>query len=202
MIGVVDYGAGNLGSVRNALDRAGLPSRPVATPEDLPGLSGLILPGVGSFGPAAAALDASGMTEGLRAWALSGRPLLGICLGLQLLFERSEEGEAGRPGLGLFAGRVVRLDGPRAVHIGWNRVRVVGPGPLAPPDEEPDWFYFVHGYVVRPDEEAIVAAVADYGCVFAAVVGRRNVWGVQFHPEKSGPAGLAVLRAWGASCSR
>ena len=202
MIGVVDYGAGNLGSVRNALDRVGLSSRPVAMPEELSGLSGLILPGVGSFGPAAAALDASGMSKGIRAWARSGRPLLGICLGLQLLFEKSQEGDRGRPGLGLFAGRVVRLDGPRAVHVGWNRVRAVGPGPLAPRDGDPGWFYFVHGYVVRPEEEAIVAAVAEYGCVFPAVVGRRNVWGVQFHPEKSGPAGLFLLRAWGESCSR
>lgn len=202
MIGIVDYGAGNLFSVRKALDRLGLPSRPVERPAALSGLSGLILPGVGHFESAAAVLAESGLSEGIRKWADGGRPLLGICLGLQLFFERSEEGEGGRPGLGLFAGQVVRLDGPRAIHVGWNRVRIVKAGVPSLPAAGTELFYFVHGYVVHPADETLVAGLAEYGRAFPAVVGRGNIMGVQFHPEKSGPAGLALLRAWGATCSR
>jgi len=202
VIGIVDYGAGNLFSVRKALDRIGLPSRPVESPAAFSGLSGLILPGVGHFESAAAVLAESGLLEEIRKWAAGGRPLLGICLGLQLFFERSEEGEGNRPGLGLFAGSVVKLDGPRAIHVGWNRVRIVQPGLPSLPAAESELFYFVHGYVVHPADETLVAGLVEYGRVFPAVVGRGNVLGVQFHPEKSGRAGLALLRAWGTTCSR
>ena len=201
MIGLIDYGAGNLFSVRTALARLGRPVKTVEAPEDLAGADRLILPGVGHFGAAVDRLNSAGLVVGLKSWAAAGRPLLGICLGMQLLFEESEEDGGRHPGLGLVAGRVVRLRGPRRLHLGWNAVvplRTEAAGIV------PGFYYFVHGFVPRPADPAGVLAESRFGKTsFPAAVGRGSVLGVQFHPEKSGSAGLDFLSRWaGGKVSR
>ncbi|MBN2198247.1 MAG: imidazole glycerol phosphate synthase subunit HisH [Candidatus Aminicenantes bacterium] len=202
MIGVIDYGAGNLHSVRKSLDRLGLRSRLVSSPCELAGVRGVVLPGVGHFGAAAGELERRGLTAALKEWLAADRPFLGICLGMQLLFEDSEESDGRAPGLGAFRGNVVRLQGPRRLHMGWSFVRSgalrEGAGARGPDDWDfSGYYYFVHGYVAVPAEPGVVAAVAEYRRSFAAVVRRGNVLGVQFHPEKSGALGLRLLERWG-----
>lgn len=192
MIGVIDYGAGNLQSVGHALDRLGLPFRVCATPDALDGCDRILLPGVGHFGAAAEALTRSELDVALRQRVEDGTPLLGICLGLQLLFAGSDEAP-GVQGLALVPGRTVRLETRRVPHMGWNRVSWRRSDPLAG-EKDDDYFYFAHGYVARvEDDEHLVGDVPIETGRYPAVVGRPGVWGVQFHPEKSGPAGLALL---------
>ena len=153
-----------------------------------------MLPGVGHAGHAMRRLEALGLLPVIDRAVAGGRPFLGICLGMQLLFDDQEEGEG--QGLGLLPGRVRSLRGPVKVpHIGWNRVRLTTTGPLGARDEA-DYFYFVHSFIAEPDDPADVAAETEYGECFPSVVVRDNVWGTQFHPEKSGPAGLALIRTW------
>jgi glutamine amidotransferase len=191
VIGIVDYGLGNIASLRNALASLGFPTVFSADPQELSRCRGLILPGVGAFPPAMEKLQASGLAAYLQDWAAKGRPLLGICLGLQLLMAASEE-DGLTPGLGLVAGRVVRLQNtPRALHIGWNRVTPRGDGELIP---GPGYAYFVHGYVCRPEDEKVVVGTTFYGGPFPSVIRSGRVVGVQFHPEKSQQFGLALLR--------
>lgn len=186
---------GNLRSVRNALESLGARVRMAARPGDLAGAVGVVVPGVGAFADAMARLAETGLDAAISAVVAEGRPLLGICLGMQVLFEESEEG-AGGPGLGLLPGRVRRLPAGRKVpHIGWNTVAWEGEPPLFHGLVAPAYFYFVHSYYCPlPEEGAYGAARCDYGVPFAAAVWRDNLWGAQFHPEKSGRAGLAVLR--------
>jgi cyclase len=202
-IGVVDYGAGNLRNVQAALTGLGVPWKGVARPEDLPGLDGLILPGVGRFGAAARRLAESGLAGPIREEGLAGRPLLGICLGMQLLFEGSEEDAD--PGLGLLPGRVGRLPAPRLPHIGWAVVRPLVPeaaGGLFRGLPAAFHAYFAHSYAVPADHPA-AAALTSCPPVFTSAVtgegaGRRAVLGVQFHPEKSGADGRAILANFAA----
>lgn len=193
MIGLVDYGAGNLSSVRNAFGRLCQPVKTVRRPEDLDGVNRLVLPGVGHFGAAVERLTAAGLRPLLESWVAAGRPLLGVCLGMQLLFEESEEDGGRNPGLGVFSGRVVRMRGPRRLHLGWNAVSVRRPeGGLTP-----GFYYFVHEFAPRPGEPSSILAESRFGrSAFPAAVGRGPVLGVQFHPEKSGAAGLEFLRRW------
>jgi len=193
MIGLIDYGAGNLFSVRTAVERIGRCIKIVAEPADLSGVDRLILPGVGQFGAAAERLKAGGLFDALKSWAESRRPLLGICLGLQLLFEESEEDGLRNPGLGIFRGRVVPLCGPRLLHMGWN---AVVPRDAAAPIA-PGFYYFVHGFAPQAADRDDVLAESRFGnAAFPAAVGRGSVLGIQFHPEKSGSAGLAFLARW------
>jgi cyclase len=193
MIGVVDYGAGNLRNVQAALDRIGAPWTPVTRPADLRGVSRLILPGVGRFGAASRRLRAAGLSAPLREFALSGRPFLGICLGMQLLFADSEE-DPGEAGLGILEGRVRRLEMKPLPHIGWATVApaIRWPGTLF--DELPERFdaYFAHTFAV-PAEDPHTAALALGPVPFAAAVARGATWGVQFHPEKSSESGRRIL---------
>ena len=201
MIGVVDYGAGNLRSVQAALGRLGVPVRFVAGPADLgEPLDALILPGVGRFGAAVHRLGASGLMTPLREFARSGRPFLGICLGMHLLFERSEE-DPGAEGLGVIPGTVRPLGSARLPHIGWALVEPpVGAG--GPHFERRPFFeglprrgfyaYFAHSYVVPPEASG-AAAFTDCPPRFASVVERGGTCGVQFHPEKSGAGGERLL---------
>ncbi len=190
MIGLVDYGVGNIGSLRFAFDRIGLPVTVSREPEVLDMCDGILLPGVGAFAPAAERLIELELVRYLRDWAAKGRSLLGICLGMQLLFERSEEGRPA-PGLGLLSGTVTKLATTnRSSHVGWNRVvdtRSNMPSHYA---------YFVHSYACHPSDLAIVQATTTYGATFPAIVTRQNVSGCQFHPEKSGEFGLDILRRW------
>jgi glutamine amidotransferase len=203
-IAVVDYGAGNLRSVAKALERSGLSTRVTNDPADLRRADAVVLPGVGAFAGAMANLAAKGLDEAVAEWIRSGRPYLGLCLGLQVLFEASEEHGATR-GLGILPGRVTRFPERdasgarlRVPHIGWNEVRFAGSHPLLAALPAADHFYFVHAYRAEPAREADVVGRAEYGGDFAAAVARENLFAVQFHPEKSQAAGRRLLDAWAA----
>jgi glutamine amidotransferase len=203
-IAVVDYGAGNLRSVAKALERSGLKASVTAEPEALRRAGGVVLPGVGNFAQAAAALRARGLDEAVRAARAAGRPYLGLCLGLQLLFDESDEDGPAR-GFAWLRGRVERFperapDGARlrVPHIGWNRVRFRGDHPMVAHLPVDDDFYFVHAYRAVPADPSVVAGAADYGGDFAAAVAAEGVFAVQFHPEKSQWAGKRLLDAFAA----
>ncbi len=197
MIAVLDYGIGNLASAHKALLAVGAPARLVARPEQAEGASGYVLPGVGAFAACAAALEASGLSEVCRTAVAEQRPLLGICVGMQLLFEGSEESPGAR-GLGLLAGSVRRLPaGRRRPQMQWNLAVPTGRSALLP---SPEWFYFVHGYYAAPEREEDVLAYSEYGVSFASAVGRGALSATQFHPEKSGRAGLELLARFARSC--
>ncbi|MHB1652703.1 MAG: imidazole glycerol phosphate synthase subunit HisH [Desulfitobacteriaceae bacterium] len=197
MIGIVDYGRGNLRSVEKALDKLGFPARILSGPEEITRIDGLILPGVGAFADAMAALQRGGWTQPLSDFARAGAPFLGICLGMQVLFEVGEEhGE--HAGLGLLPGRVVKFPPGRKVpHMGWNNVHWERESYLADGIPQESWFYFVHSYYAQPSGEGNVAGSSEYGVHFPALVGQDNVWGTQFHPEKSSPWGLRILDNFG-----
>jgi glutamine amidotransferase len=181
-VAVLDYGVGNLHSAAKALDRAGADVRVVATVEKAGGAAGLVVPGVGAYGACLTGLASAGGPAAVAGWLEGGRPLLGICVGMQLLFEASEEGPVS-DGVGVLPGKIRRLTGDVKIpHIGWDEV-TVRPGTR---------FYFVHSYAPEPGGDG-VAAVCDYGGPFAAAVEYGNLFGTQFHPEKSGAAGLALL---------
>ena len=190
---VIDYQSGNLRSVAKALEFAGV--APVVTQEaaELAAADGVILPGVGS-GPAAMhALEKRGLTDPIRDYLDSGRPFLGVCLGLQLLLERTEEGDA--PCLGVISGRVRRLPpGLKVPHMGWNQVAFQRTHPVFRDIPEGSHFYFVHSYYADPVEPEGVAGVTDYGISFCSVYARDNLAATQFHPEKSGRVGLQIYR--------
>jgi glutamine amidotransferase len=194
VIAVVDYGMGNLGSVAKALRALGVEARITSDRAEIAAAQGVILPGVGAFGDAMAELQARGLEETLKAVVYGGRPFLGICLGLQLLFSAGEEGGYHR-GLGILPGVVVRLQGKIKIpHIGWNSLSFPRPTPLFQGVDEGSYVYFVHSYKVVPEDEAVVAARVNYGEDFTAAVCAENVWGVQFHPEKSSRVGLTILQ--------
>ena len=199
MIAIADYGLGNMASVARAMKAIGHPAEVTGAPEAIAKASKIVLPGVGAFAAGMANLTTRGLAEPIVAHIKAGRPLLGICLGLQLLMEESEEGtpEDPRPrGLGLFPGSVRLLPGPSKVpQIGWNCLSVKSAHSyLSQVDGE--YFYFVHSYYVDPVDRSLIVAETDYDIAFAAALGRDNVLAVQFHPEKSGSAGLRLLRAF------
>lgn len=202
-LAVVDYGMGNRRSVEKALEHVGVQAEVTADPERIASADGLVLCGVGAFPAGMQALRASGLGDLVRGLANEGTPLLGVCLGMQLLFERSEE-RGGDEGLGLLAGSVHALEAPAGLklpHIGWNQVRWTdSPSPLRGDLPDDTAFYHVHSFVARPDDPSDVLATAEYGGPFVTAVSRGNVHGVQFHPEKSSADGLRVLRAFAETC--
>ena len=193
MITIVDYGVGNLRSVQKALERVGATAVVSDDPDALEAARGVVLPGVGAFGDGMANLRARGLVEPVLRQVEQGKPLLGICLGMQLLFEESEEMGHHR-GLGLLSGRVVRFpEGELKVpHIGWNQLRIRR-GPVLDGVADGAYAYFVHSYYPVPEEAGDVQATTEYGFAFASVVGRGDIWGAQFHPEKSQEVGLRLL---------
>jgi imidazole glycerol-phosphate synthase subunit HisH len=202
-IGVIDYGMGNRRSVEKALEHAGAQAVISGDPDELRAVDGLVLPGVGAFPLAMRNLRQQGLDELIRERVGEGTPLLGICLGMQLLFETSEELEPA-DGLGLIGGEVTALDtgGLRVPHIGWNEVRFERPSSLTaglPP--RGCAFYHVHSFAARPRDAADIVGTTEYGERFATVVERGNVSGVQFHPEKSSGDGLTLLGRFVARCS-
>ena len=194
MIAVVDSGVANLRSVSNALQHLGAEHRIAHTPADLPGADKVILPGVGAFAAGMAQLRERGFVEPLRRIAREGTPILGICLGMHLLFECSEE-MGMHEGLGLLEGEVVRfpVEGPKVPHIGWNQLDHDGSSRLLKDVPIGGYAYFVHSYYARLASPDMVIASTAYGIDFPAVVGRGNVFGAQFHPEKSQHTGLQLL---------
>ncbi len=208
-VAVVDYGAGNLRSVSKALDRSGFVAEVTGRPEGVRSADCVVLPGVGAFADAARRLEDSGLGAAVREVLAAGRPYLGLCLGLQLLFEESDEHGVSK-GLGLLPGRVERfpehdLDGKALCvpHIGWNRVSFLGSHPMLEALPRDDFYYFVHSYRAVPSDSEDVVGHAQYGGRFAAAVARDNAFAVQFHPEKSQAAGKRLLDAfavWVQSC--
>ena len=204
-VGIVDYGMGNRRSVEKALERVGARVRLTSNHDALMGADGLIVPGVGAFPAAMERLRASGLDELVIARARAGTPVLGLCLGMQLLFERSVE-LSGDTGLGLLPGEVVDLSPEpptlKIPHIGWNVVTLARESPLTEGLPERVAFYHVHSFVARPAEASDVLGRGDYGGPFVSIVARDPIYGVQFHPEKSSTHGLALLRNFTAICAR
>lgn len=210
MIGILDYGMGNLRSVQKAFERLDGPRAVIVTkPDDVAGCEKLILPGVGNFADGMTHLRDRGFVAPTQDFVATGRPLLGICMGMQLLLDGStEDAPPEKPisGLGVVAGRVVRFEedrGPdqprlKVPHMGWNRLEIVGDSPLFAGLTEDTHVYFVHGYYCVPDDENVIAATADYGAPFCAALHRDNVWAMQFHPEKSQRVGLQLLKNFAA----
>ena len=196
MIEIVDYGAGNLTSVQRALNFLGVPSRITPDPEHIKNAERIIFPGVGAAGSSVATLRQRGLDEALKTAFARGTPILGICLGTQIIMSLSEEDQVSC--LGLIPGQVVRFrfDDPalKIPHMGWDSVRLMRPHPLFEGVGPEDMFYFVHAYYPQPVDGADVIAETDYGVTFASVVGRKNLVATQFHPEKSGAVGLEILR--------
>lgn len=196
-LGILDYGAGNLRSVINAFAHLGQPSLLVTGPDQFEGLDLLVFPGQGAFGDAARQMKERGLWNPLRAWLRERRPYLGICLGYQLLFERSEE-NPGIEGLGVFRGGVPRFasrPGLKIPHMGWNTARFLDPGnPLWRDLGAAASFYFVHSYYPTPEDPELAACVTDYGGEFVSGISAPGLVAVQFHPEKSQAAGLTLLR--------
>lgn len=200
MIAVLDYGAGNLQSVVKALQFIGCDPLVTADPEKLKSASAAILPGVGAFGDAMGCLQKSGLVQSVLDFIDSGKPFLGICLGLQLLFEGSEEAP-GISGLGVLKGKIYRIpDAPglKIPHIGWNSLDLKSHEGVFNGLEEHPYVYFVHSYYLKADDRDVVAATAEYGVAIDASVSRGNLFATQFHPEKSGKTGLKMLRNFAA----
>jgi glutamine amidotransferase len=207
---VVDYGVGNLRSVYKALEAAGAPATVITSPDGLAGAGGIVLPGVGAFGDAAANLRAAGFEAPLRDAVAAGTPLLGICVGMQMLFDESEE--MGRhAGLGIMPGRVVRFQADhvpgtsqvpgtwstrtlKIPQIGWNQLHHPQTDPLLAGVPDSAYAYFVHSYYCAPADPTCIVATTDFGGPYASIVRRGNVWGIQCHPEKSQAVGLRILR--------
>ena len=195
MIAIIDYGMGNLRSVEKALQSLGANCSILSRPRTLDHYKGVILPGVGAFGDAMANLRRNGWVEWIRETVKTGIPFLGICLGLQLLFNWSEEGEGGE-GLNIVAGKVIKFPPGVGIipHMGWNQLKIASDTPLLSGIDRDSYVYFVHSYYVVPDQAEVIAATTDYGIDFVSAIVKDNIYGLQFHPEKSQAVGLRILR--------
>jgi glutamine amidotransferase len=198
MIGIVDYGAGNIKSVCNALNKIGASWRIITNSLKMETVSGLILPGVGSFGDAMNQLNSRGLTKAIKDYAAADRPFLGICLGLQLMFSHSEE-SPNVEGLGILEGEIRRIpsnDKLKVPHIGWNSINIQKSDGIFKKVDSGTFTYFVHSFYLDAADKSIVAATTHYGVEIDAAVEMGNVSACQFHPEKSGEQGLEILKAF------
>lgn len=204
MITIIDYGMGNLRSVQKGFERVGLAAQVTSDPEVVAKAERLVLPGVGAFPDCIHNLRAGGFVEPIQAHIASGRPFLGICLGLQLLFSESEE-FGSHQGLGIIPGKVVRFPAGmkegneelKVPHMGWNRIALCRPSPLYQGIAAGSFVYFVHSYYVVPNDAAVVATETDYGINYCSSIWHENVVATQFHPEKSQAIGLKMLENFG-----
>jgi glutamine amidotransferase len=202
-LAIVDYGMGNRRSVEKALERIGAKATIISRDHaELRAADGLVLPGVGAFPAAMKVIRELGLHELLRERAHAGTPIFGSCMGMQLLFEHSEE-HGGAEGLGLLKGEVKRLQAPgmKLPHIGWSQIGWLRDSPLRARVGEPTFLYHVHSFVVHPAEQSIILGTADYGETFPAVIASGNVFGAQSHPEKSSTHGLALLANFAGICA-
>jgi imidazole glycerol-phosphate synthase subunit HisH len=194
MIAVIDFGAGNLRSIRRALEVSGAETIVTSDPKVVRDADAAVLPGDGNAGYSMRRLNELGLTGAIQDVVTEGKPFFGICVGMQLLFDHQEEGDI--PGLGLLPGRVRHLRGSvKLPHIGWSQSRVLRTGPFGIEGDAP-YYYFVHSYVCEADDDLVIVSVTTYGETFPSVVVRDNIWGTQFHPEKSGQDGLLLVNAF------
>lgn len=200
MIAIIDYGMGNLRSVQKGFEKVGFEAIVTGDPKIVAGADGVVLPGVGAFGDAMKHLNETGLKQVTLDAIRSGRPFLGICLGFQLLFTTGYENGV-NSGLGVFPGTVERLsETVKVPHMGWNQVNKTADTPILSGIPSGANFYFVHSYVVKPDDPALSATVTDYAGNFVSGIWRDNVYAFQFHPEKSSTLGLIMLKNFGRMC--
>lgn len=195
MIAIIDYGAGNLHSVKNALDFLGADSVIIGNADEIKNADKVILPGVGAFGDAMKCLENSGLADTVKEVISDGKPFLGICLGLQMLFEESEE-TPNVNGLGIFKGKAVKIPdtGLKIPHMGWNSITVTKDSKILKDIGSEPYVYFVHSYYIKPEDKSVVSAYTEYGERLDIAVEKDNVFATQFHPEKSGDLGMRILK--------
>jgi glutamine amidotransferase len=197
MIAIVDYGMGNLKSVEKGFKKVGVDALVTSEPRIVDNAAAIVLPGVGAFRDCIRNLSDLSLTEAVVTSIKKGKPFLGICLGLQVLFSESEEFGTCK-GLDIFRGQVVRFkEGLKVPHMGWNTLRIINRPPILSDIEEGSFFYFVHSFYVVPEDRGIIAATTDYGTTFTSMVWKDNVFATQFHPEKSQGLGLKILKGFG-----
>ena len=204
MIAIVDYGMGNLRSVKKAFESLGFLPTVTRNPEEILNSGGLVLPGVGAFGDCMKNLEEFGLVDPIKSFINTGEPFLGICLGLQLLFEESEE-SPGVNGLGILKGKVVRFprldeDRLKVPHMGWNQVEVERALSVLKGIPAGSWFYFVHSYFPEPEDSTVIAGITHYGIEFTSAIETDNIFACQFHPEKSSTLGLKILQNFAVMC--
>jgi len=202
---IIDYGSGNLRSVEKAFEKLGFQAEITKDKTVIHNAKGVVLPGVGSFDSAIKELRSLGLENIIEESIAINKPFLGICLGMQHLFESSEEGK--EKGLSILKGKVKKFtftDTPwselSVPHMGWNRLLIKHPSPIFAGIEDGEMMYFAHSYFVEPIEERVIASTTDYGIEYTSSVWKENLFGIQFHPEKSGPAGLKILKNFGGLC--
>ncbi|NTV22815.1 MAG: imidazole glycerol phosphate synthase subunit HisH [Nanoarchaeota archaeon] len=196
MIAIIDYGGGNTGSVKNALDCLKLGSKITSDPADITKADRIILPGQGRFSDVMANLKAGKLDRVIKSEIRKGKPYLGICVGLQILFDEGEE-DPGTKGLGIIKGTVPRFTSQKVPQIGWNDIRLMKKSRLFAGVPKSAFFYFVHSYYALPEDSSLISAMTGYGIEFASAVEKDNIYAVQFHPEKSGEDGLRLLKNFG-----
>lgn len=199
MIGIIDYGAGNLHSVVNALNYLKCDYRLIKKATDFKQVKKIILPGVGAFGYAVEQLKNKKLFEKVCEWIKLDKPYLGICLGMQLLFEHSEEAK-GIYGFGIFKGIIKKFTRYKVPQIGWNRVKLVKACALVEPPSKNLFYYFLHSYYAEEVEDDLIIGITEYGVCYPSIINKGNVYAVQFHPEKSGKRGLIMLKNWVERC--
>ncbi len=204
-IAIIDYGSGNLRSVEKAFEKLGFLAEITKDKNVIRGAKGVVLPGVGSFDSAIKELRSLGLESIIEESIALNKPFLGICLGMQHLFESSEEGK--EKGLSILKGKVNKFNFAgtpwselSVPHMGWNRLLIKQPSPLFAGIEDGEMMYFAHSYYVKPIDERVIASATDYGIEYTSSVWKENLFGIQFHPEKSGPAGLKILKNFGGLC--
>ncbi len=199
MIAIIDYGAGNLRSVKKAFNYLKKDSIIATELKDLKRADKIVLPGVGAFGPAIEKMKESGFYDVTYDWLSKNKPFLGICLGMQMLFEESAESKDTR-GFGIFKGKCPRFKKGKVPQMGWNQVKIKKESPLLKGIKDKSFFYFLHGYYVEVKDTDIIRGTTDYFITYTSMIEKGNIFGVQFHPEKSGEIGLKMLNNWAETC--